>query len=292
MKIALLCPEGSRRWAFNFIMEDFKKFVDRPSYTFDLINTQKITETLREYDWIISPLLGQDTYDTDFFKEAIRPHFIAWLGGMKTYGRIKDWSLFKYVFVQSRALVRDELRGTTFFVRPTGIDTEMFRPLNIEKRHFAGITGRGGHQNSWKSKAERINTWFTPICTRAKVSNIILDTRGKYTVPREKMPRRYNQLHTFLCTFTSAGGPLTLLEAASCGLPIISTDVGYVKEGLINGNGFICNTRQEFVDALIYLKKNPDKKHEMGERSRELVLKNWTWEKRAEEWITTIEELS
>jgi len=90
----------------------------------------------------------------------------------------------------------------------------------------------------------------------------------------------------------SAGGPLTLLEAASCGLPIISTDVGYVRDGLIDGNGFICNTRKEFIDALIYMRQKPDKKLRMGERSRELVLKNWTWEKRAEEWITTIEELS
>ena len=292
MKIALLCPEGKRRWAFTFIMEDFKKFVDRPSYTFDLINTQKITKTLRGYDWIISPLLGQATYDTKLFKEEIRPHFIAWLGGMKTYGRIKDWSLFKYVFAQSRSLIRDKLRDTTFFVRPTGVDANMFRPLNEKKRHFAGITGRAVPQDNWKSRAERIDTWFTPICTHSKVSSIIMDTRGDYTVPREKMPRRYNHLHTYLCTFTSAGGPLTLLEAASCGLPLISTDIGYVRDGLIDGNGFICNTRKEFIDALIYMRQKPDKKLRMGERSRELVLKNWTWEKRAEEWITTIEKLS
>jgi len=292
MRIALLCPEGSQRWAFNFIMEDFKRWVDRPSYTFDLINTQKITKNLREYDWIISPLLGQDTYETTLFKKEIRPKFIAWLGGMKTYGRIKDWSIFKYIFAQSSSLIRDKLRYTTFFVRPTGVDTKMFRPLNVKKRHFAGITGRGGNQDNWKSRAERIDNWFNPICANAQVTSYLIDTRGKFRVPREKMPRRYNQLHVFLCTFSSAGGPLTLLEAAACGLPIISTDVGYVREGLIDGNGFICNTKKEFVDALIYLKENPDKKREMGERSRELVLKNWTWKKRAEEWITTIEGLS
>ena len=291
MRTALLCPEGSERWAFNFIMEDFKQWVDRPSYTFDLINTQKITENLREYDWIISPLLGQASYDTEFFKEEIRPKFIAWLGGMKTYDRIRDWSIFRYVFAQSRSLIRDALHDTTYFVRPTGVDTEMFRPLTVRKRHFAGITGRGGRQDDWKSRAERINNWFIPICTNARVTGHLIDTRGNFRVPREKMPRLYNQLHVFMCTFSSAGGPLTLLEAASCGLPIISTDVGYVREGLIEGNGFICNTKEEFVDALIHLKENPNKKREMGKRGRELVLKNWTWKKRAEEWITTIEEL-
>ena len=292
MKIALLCPKGSLRWAFNFIMEDFKKFVDRPGYTFDLINSQKITGKLREYDWIISPLLDEQNYDTDFFKEEIRPHFIAWLGGLQTYSRIQDWGLFKYVFAQSRSLVQNELHDTTIFVRPTGVDTTMFRPMKIERDYFAGAVGRGGHKNNWKSRAERIDTWFKPICAKARVTSYLIDTRGKFKVPHEKMPSLYNQLHVFLCTFTSAGGPLTLLEAASCGLPIISTDVGYVREGLIDDNGFICNTKKEFVDALIYLKENPDKAIRMGERSRELVLKNWTWKKRAEEWITTIEELN
>ena len=84
--------------------------------------------------------------------------------------------------------------------------------------------------------------------------------------------------------YASTGFPEEVAEA-------MVEHLGWLRDGLIDGNGFICSSRKAFVDALIYLKENPDQVSKMGKRSRELVLKNWTWKKRAEEWITTIEAL-
>ena len=43
-------------------------------------------------------------------------------------------------------------------------------------------------------------------------------------------PELYRQHHVLLCTSGREGGPIPVIEALMCGLPILSTDVGYVPE--------------------------------------------------------------
>jgi glycosyltransferase involved in cell wall biosynthesis len=45
------------------------------------------------------------------------------------------------------------------------------------------------------------------------------------------------------------------------------------------------------VEALDFLLSHPEEAKAIGERGRELVLENYTWEKNAEKTITVYEEL-
>jgi hypothetical protein len=49
-------------------------------------------------------------------------------------------------------------------------------------------------------------------------------------VPSETMRDWYNGLDVFLCTSACEGTPSPVFEAAACGVPVISTDVGMVKD--------------------------------------------------------------
>ena len=51
-------------------------------------------------------------------------------------------------------------------------------------------------------------------------------------IPREQMPKFYNNEHVYICASKTEGTPLTILEAMATGLAIISTDVGIVREAL------------------------------------------------------------
>lgn len=57
------------------------------------------------------------------------------------------------------------------------------------------------------------------------------DRNIKWRTP-EEMPEYYNEIDICLCTSIMEGTPLPILEAMSCGIPIISTDVGVVPEAL------------------------------------------------------------
>lgn len=77
------------------------------------------------------------------------------------------------------------------------------------------------------------------------------------------------------------GMPFVIIEAMSAGLPIISTNVGAIKEMVIDGeNGFIVEKQnpQQIAEKIIYFIKNPEIRKQMGLKSRERFLKYYTKE--------------
>ena len=78
----------------------------------------------------------------------------------------------------------------------------------------------------------------------------------------------------FLLALSCEGLPLTLLEAMSCKIPVIATDiVGVANEVIQNNCGIIVKPRdsQAFAEAIIRLLKNPKLAKRMGENGRKLV---------------------
>lgn len=68
---------------------------------------------------------------------------------------------------------------------------------------------------------------------------------------------------------------LVLQEAQFFKLPVVTSDVGGIKYGMIpNQTGFLIESENEneFVEKLILLYKNPDLKKEMGEKGHQFVL--------------------
>jgi glycosyltransferase involved in cell wall biosynthesis len=82
-----------------------------------------------------------------------------------------------------------------------------------------------------------------------------------------------------LPTRSTEGQPLVLLEAMAAGLPAICTDVGAIRETVINGEtGFIVekqDTRQ-LAERILILLEDAQLRREMGKRSRERFLECYT----------------
>jgi len=78
------------------------------------------------------------------------------------------------------------------------------------------------------------------------------------------------------------GLPKSLLEAAACGRPIVTTDTSGCKEVVIDdNNGFLVPIMdsQSLADALDKLINNADLRHKMGENGRERVTHEFSDEK-------------
>ncbi len=106
------------------------------------------------------------------------------------------------------------------------------------------------------------------------------DTNAFFTanfIPRERL-RIYAEF-----TFTYREGlPKVLLEAASCGRPIVTTDTPGCRDVVRQGeNGLLVPVRgtAELADALQLLIEQPELRKKMGCKGREIVVSEFALEK-------------
>jgi len=98
-------------------------------------------------------------------------------------------------------------------------------------------------------------------------------------VPPETVRDKLQQADAFILASLSEGISNAVLEAMSCGLPVVSTDCGGMTEAITDGvDGFIVPTRasRQMADKLQHLIDHPDEAARMGERARERVLEAFT----------------
>jgi glycosyltransferase involved in cell wall biosynthesis len=99
---------------------------------------------------------------------------------------------------------------------------------------------------------------------------------------RNDMPQVLAQCHIVCLPSYREGLPKSLLEAASCGRPIVTTDVPGCREIVSNGeNGYLVEARNAsaLASRLSTLIADPKLRQQMGQNGRERVLSEFTQEK-------------
>jgi len=112
---------------------------------------------------------------------------------------------------------------------------------------------------------------------------------------RDDMPAVFHAAHFACLPSYREGLPKSLLEAAACGLPIVTTDAPGCREIVRDGdNGFLVPVRdaQALAIALRGLIDNPVLRAEMGLRSREIVLAEFSREQVIAETLAVYQELT
>ncbi|ADL33156.1 glycosyl transferase GT4 family [Butyrivibrio proteoclasticus B316] len=98
-----------------------------------------------------------------------------------------------------------------------------------------------------------------------------------------------NRIDCFVHASELEGAPVSIMEAESAGIPIISTDVGGVKE-MIDGNGFLLPinfTPVEMADKIVELLELPKEEREkLGKKSRQIWEEKLDAEKNAKEFVS------
>jgi glycosyltransferase involved in cell wall biosynthesis len=189
---------------------------------------------------------------------------------------------------------------------PAGVDCELFKPSKGERekedRLVVGWCGYVGGNESVKGWAEimapllapgsEMETWTdvgTPFMRVAQaLEGIIWD---RITVYDHTKARPHGSMPSM-----SEGTPLPVIEAAACGLPVVSTDVGIVSDwpeihdlGLVVPPYHDESTRNTTLAALVTilerLKADALFRHTCGKRLRESVLERFSWEVLAPRWV-------
>ena len=120
-------------------------------------------------------------------------------------------------------------------------DTQKMKPINISRfnnHHRALVIGWVGNSaiNYDGVDLKGFHSIIKPVIKEliSEGYNIVehyADRNEKWRTSDE-MPEYYSEIDLCLCTSIMEGTPLPILEAMSCGVPVISTDVGIVPEAL------------------------------------------------------------
>ncbi|MFC6905578.1 glycosyltransferase [Halalkalicoccus tibetensis] len=137
---------------------------------------------------------------------------------------------------------------------PFGIDTELFRPMDRERaREYLG----------WDPDERIVLFPYDPDravknypLARRVVEGLSMNAelRTVSGLDYEEMPYVMNASDALLVTSERESGPMVAKEAVSCGLPVVSTDVGFVSDVLSGvSNCFTGRSERSLIDSLEYV---------------------------------------
>ncbi|WP_080873940.1 glycosyltransferase family 4 protein [Oceanobacillus timonensis] len=176
---------------------------------------------------------------------------------------------------------KDEL---SIFKTRVGINEKQFKPSTTKKNTEEFVVGWVGRND--QSDYRKLKGYDIVLDALEDLPVTFQFRTYKDKVPREEMVNFYQGLDCFICSSSSEHIPLPVLEAASCGIPVISTKVGIVPELITNKkNGLIVSRNAAaFRNAVKKLINNPEMKMNMSKNSRETILSAWTLEKCKSDW--------
>ncbi len=182
-------------------------------------------------------------------------------GRLTLLGRIFQLSSFilarsvDAVIVMSEPMKR-KLRLPSARVIPTGIDLELFRPLdrdracralNLDPRKKYALFPYGSDR-----PAKRLDLVQAAVrLARAQFPELeVLQVSG---IPRQQMPFYYNAADVLVLASESEGSPNSVKEALAVNLPVISVEVGDTAEVLrgVEGNYIVPRTAEAIAAPLI-----------------------------------------
>jgi glycosyltransferase involved in cell wall biosynthesis len=123
-----------------------------------------------------------------------------------------------------------------------------------------------------------IGTAAKDAMLRRRVQEFQLNVSFMDRVANFDLPAYLNQARVFVLPSLYEGHPKTLLEAMSCGLPCIGTDVDGVREDLKHlKNGYLCQTDSvSLAEAIQMVLDNTHLQQELGKNARQYVIDNYS----------------
>jgi hypothetical protein len=281
MKVAIFIEDN---WAFGRIAQALKKYGNVDIYDWrDCAKTNDLLgqgEKWKEYDKIISTscIFNLDLQE-EFYKKLIvsvhcpifdHEYFTEILHVKKD---VTYWGVCKEVC----DTMKD--RGCeTVYWSPFGADVDLFPvkyPLGREIKRI-GLVGScedPGHPYSLIKGYEL----FEDVCKIGGFEAVY--------VRHKTADCMFDGIDILICCSKLEGGPLGIFEAASSGLPVLTTKVGNVQE--IEGI-FMFSTAQEAVDQINYWNENPEELKTYTERVTQEVRTNWSMEKLVKRHLETL----
>ncbi len=177
------------------------------------------------------------------------------------------------------------------------VDTDLFRPLDVDKRPIlysvGSLTPLKGFDfliravglipldqrpalvitSNFQNPPER--EYLNQLATGNGVQLELLND-----ISEAELVALYNQAEITVYSPVREPFGLVALESMACGTPVIGIREGGLQETIRHEETGLLIDRdpQKFADAIVALRSSPEKMSSFGRRSREHVLANWSWD--------------
>ena len=181
--------------------------------------------------------------------------------------------------------------GRGVFYTPNGVDTSFFRPAAAPPPPAPLRVGWAGSLTNQPTAAHRgVHELIVPAVAAVEEAELCLAAREDRWRGAEEMRDFYQSLHVYVCASRSEGGPNPCLEAAACGLPVLTTPVGSMPELIRDGeNGlFVTRDVDDIAAKLRRLRDDPELRERMGRAARAAV-EAWDWRHQAPRYAEMFE---
>jgi len=184
-----------------------------------------------------------------------------------------------------------------YLVNGAGIDTNVFLPSNIKSERTTVVLvarllkdkGIAEYIEAGKKLYERKVDVCLQLVGDIDAGNIssmsVQDIQNAHNVgyiqwlgPRSDIAKIYSHAHIACLPSYREGLPKSLIEAASCGLPIITTNVPGCRQMVINGeNGLLVEAKSgsAISEAITYLLTKPELMSRMALYSRKIAIEKF-----------------
>lgn len=192
------------------------------------------------------------------------------------------------VFVNNRFLFEElgqRFRQPVYYT-PNGVDTGFFRPPATVRPPAPARSLRVGWAGSLKNQGEEhrgVHQFIAPAVAAVEGAELRLAVREDKWRDPDEMLDFYHSLDVYVCASHTEGTPNPCLEAAACGLPVITTRVGNMPELIRDGkNGFFVERdAADIAEKLRWLRDDPELRDRLGRAARATVVKSWDWRRQA-----------
>ncbi len=188
------------------------------------------------------------------------------------------------VFANNRQLVETfaPLLGRPVAYTPNGVDTRYFQPAAGPSSGDAMRVGWAGSLTNHGPGHRGVEEVIAPAVAQVAGAQLCLAAREERWRDQEEMRAFYHSLDLYVCASRSEGTPNPCLEAAACGLPVVTTRVGNMPELIRDGvNGLFVERNVDAVaTALRRLQGDPELRSKLGSAARRSI-EEWDWSLRA-----------
>lgn len=191
------------------------------------------------------------------------------------------------VFVNNQLLYHEvvSLLDVPVFYTPNGVDTNFFLPPTARYQDRKMRVGWSGSLNNHTPGYRGFDNFIVPAVQAMEGVELVTAIREDRWRSHKEMIDFYHSLDVYICASVSEGTPNTCLEAAACGIPVVTTRVGNMPELIQPGiNGyFIERDIADIVRVLTILRDNKGHRSQLGKAIRTSVL-DWDWTLRSENY--------
>ena len=169
-------------------------------------------------------------------------------------------------------------------------DLEMFFP-DKKTENDKLVVGWTGSLTNHPGK-RGFHEYIKPACDSIPEIQLKVQSReDKFITDDNEMRAFYNSLDLYIIASRSEGTPRPAIEAAACGVPVLSTDVGIIPELIEDGsNGFIVKrTLDAFRGKLSWIVHNRDILPETGSKLRTKMENEFNWNNLIYQWTDFME---